>query len=271
MQLSRLSVISCIVFALSGCGEIIMAPPCSDTSAASESCDDDSKICTGDDCPDAGGIDEAGDAGIGCLLPDVSSLLVPTSCDTSAPSLADSCEQIYDGSEHASPPSITRLIRTCDSNGTSDFCTYSSECPGGCIGDLWFRFDFGSSMQVNHMRFLAAHWNERPRNWELWASDDPALEPSTGATLVTSGVGEMNPWSCVSGEACTDEVPDACCPDGRDQPQDTRNVGGTWPKYDQQELSWQSGRYWYFLIKDTYARNQLDVFEVQLFGAACGE
>lgn len=200
-----------------------------------------------------------------------SDLLTPKACETSAPGQVGNCDRLYDGQEFASSPKVSGIWSVCDSAQMSEFCTYSSECSDGCIADLWIRFDLGRSMEVDRVRFLADWWSKRPDNWELWVSNDPALQPHAGATPVTLGVGEKNPWRCVTGEACTDEVPDACCPDGRDKPQDTRNVGDLWPKYDEKEFSRQSGRYWYFLIENTIDESYLYLFEIQLFGGTCDE
>ncbi len=270
MHFLRVSLVFASAFVLGGCGDIVSAKLCTDTSATGESCEAGTADAGSDTVSIDAAAGEAPDAGNGCVQPPTSNLLIPISCETSAPSQVRNCERLYDGQESTSPPAARGLTGTqCDPAGTSELCTYGSECPEGCIEDLWIRFDFGRSVQANHFRFLADWWNKRPDNWELWVSDDPALQPNAGATPVTAGVGARNPWQCVSGEACTDEVPDVCCPDGRDRPQDTRDVGDNWPKLDQQELSWQSGRYWYFLIKNTRDRSYLHLFEAQLFGGTC--
>ncbi len=117
---------------------------------------------------------------------------------------------------------------------------------------------------------MADWWAKRPDNWEIWVSDDPAMTPASGAVMVTQGVGEQHPWVCENGESCADEsVPDACCPNGREQPQDIVNVGQYWPRFDDQEFAGQSGRYWYYVVKNTKDVNVCLLFEVELFGSEC--
>lgn len=197
--------------------------------------------------------------------------LVPTACELSATEDLGACEQLYDLVEFASPPQRSGLKNTaCDDAGGTSFCVYDSECPNGCIQDMWIRFDLGAPRFVHRIRYMADWWAKRPDNWQLWVSDDPAMLPGAGAVLATEGVGMANPWQCVDGESCAEaSVPDACCPDGRNQPQNTADVGEFWPRFDELEFSGQVGRYWYYVIKDTRDRDHLNLFEIELFGSDC--
>ena len=75
----------------------------------------------------------------------------------------------------------------------------------------------------------------------------------------------------MTGEPCglDPTVPDECCPNGRDQPQDTTDVGSFWPRWNIAEFAFDQGRYWYFVIKDSYRDDSVVVHEVQFSGIDC--
>ena len=197
--------------------------------------------------------------------------LVPTACTSSAPGEVTGCERLYDSKEFADPPqnqSVSGL--NCNDGGGSSFCVYDGDCGNGCIRDVWIQFDLGAPRSVHRIRYMADWWAKRPDHWELWVSDDAAATPDNGATMVTSGIGEANPWRCVVGESCVDDsIPDACCPDGRDQLQDTTDVGEFWPRFDELAFPGQTGRYWYYVIRDTRDKEQCLLFELELIGDEC--
>lgn len=197
--------------------------------------------------------------------------IIPVACMSSAPDELTSCERLYDAVEFESPPRRAGIGGgSCDPDGDSTFCVYDSECTEGCIRDAWIRFDFGSRAYIDRIRYMADWWSKRPDDWELWVSDDPDLTPDHGATRVVQGVGMANPWVCEEGESCADaSVPDACCPGGRQQPQSLIDVGPNWPRFDELEFDGESGRYWYYVIRNTRDPNNCLFFELELFEKDC--
>lgn len=255
---------------------------CSANGTCESTCAADTTDCNGL-CIDTGN-DPAhcGGCGNACAINEVcngsgacqmcsSERLWPIACTTSAPGEVGGCEELYDAVEFASSPELTGLDSVlCHEAGGSSFCVYDNDCVSGCIRDLWIRFDLGTSRPVHRIRYIANWWAKRPDKWELWVTDDPAMTPDDGAALAIAGVGEPNPWACADGESCADtSVPDACCPDGRDQPQNLVNVGQYWPRFDELEFPELSGRYWYYLVKDTRDTNHLLLNEIELFGTNC--
>ncbi len=197
--------------------------------------------------------------------------LIPDACTTSAPDEVLNCEKLYDAQEFAATPSTSGIDGLlCEPGGESSFCTYDQGCDNGCIRDVWIRFDLGVPRYVDRIRYMADWWAKRPDEWELWVSDDPMLTPDQGATRVTDGFGHSNPWVCTHGGSCdAPSVPDVCCPHGSNQPQDTSEVGDTWPRFDEQDFPGESGRYWYYVIRNTRFPQQALMFELELFGSEC--
>ena len=179
-------------------------------------------------------------------------------------------------SSHADLPycEITGAVHyfKCANDGTSSFCTYGGNCAAeGCISRVSFRYDLGQPQSVQRMRYRSDWWNKRPHHWELWASNSTQDVPQNGAQLVANGIGKPAPWGCVTGEACTDDVPIECCPNGRNNPQDTVNVGTFYGKYDEATFGATEARYWYFVVVDTYEKNWFIQDEFELFSDICPE
>jgi hypothetical protein len=187
--------------------------------------------------------------------------ILPCACDASASSFP--CESTMDEIYGM------RNMHSIDCQTSPESCDFASEgCPVvGCIRDFTLMYTFAKPTSIGRIRYRSDWWNKRPRNWQLWASDDETLAPGTGATLVTSGIGHVNPWVCVAGDSCApDEVPDLCCPDGRAQPQVPPNdFESLW---DEQRFPSARGRVWWFRVQDTYEPNQMLLGEVELMGAA---
>jgi hypothetical protein len=89
--------------------------------------------------------------------------------------------------------------------------------------------------------------------------------PFAGASRVATAVGHANPWRCVAGESCLDpDVPDTCCPNGRDAPQAPPTTFNG--KYDIHDFSAHAARYWYLVVRDTYVGDVLTLHEVTYWG-----
>ena len=180
-------------------------------------------------------------------------------CESSSPEVKDCIRTNHGGGIYAE----------CALDKSSKFCSYAGNCTEGCISRLWLRYDMGTSQNVRFLRYQADWWGKRPDHWELWASDDPKLVPKGGAVLVAAGVGAKAPWVCKTGDPCTPEVPDACCPDGRQKPQDTRMVGEAHAKYDDAWFHPTRARYWYFVIVDTDDDVRLILTDIQFYSDLC--
>ena len=133
-------------------------------------------------------------------------------------------------------------------------------------------------MSVSQARFIAGWWADRPDEFEIWYSNSPTDLPGAGATRIYSGSAATHPWHCVSGEPCSDEVPDGCCPDGRDRPQVTDqtsytpscNLGTYFPKFNTATFAPAIGRYWYLMVRNGVYDDRVFLNEVQLrVGATC--
>ncbi|MEM1417286.1 MAG: hypothetical protein AAGH15_20480 [Myxococcota bacterium] len=195
-------------------------------------------------------------------------------CSTSNPDIG-SCGALFDGAELAPRcPELTRVSLDCRRfEDDPSYCYGGPTCAdeNGCFEESWIGFDLGRSQTVTQLRFIAGWWRDRPRDFELWVADDPAARPGDGATRVVAGRAEENPWECVEGEPCTDEVPDGCCPDGRDQPQVVDQTAltpscelGNHPKFDIVDVPETEGRYWFFVIKSGYYDDRVWLHELEL-------
>lgn len=200
-------------------------------------------------------------------------------CGTSHPEV-EGCERLYDGAETAAQcPTVGTLSITCRANGDASYCIDSPGCTEefGCVDVTWIRFDLGESQRVDEMRFISGWWADRPDRYEVWFADEPFDDPEDGATQAFTGAAEVNPWRCLAGEPCTEEVPDGCCPDGRDQPQVTDqtsrtpscDLGDEFPKFDIARFTPQTGRYWWLLIRSGRFDDRIFLHEVELRGG-CG-
>lgn len=186
--------------------------------------------------------------------------LRPVTCTSTHPDLPDACERTVDEPESS-------LGMTLDCNASPEACDFETgTCTPqrGCIKDFTLMYALAQERTADHFRFHSDWWSKRPREWELWASSDESITPDSGATLVLSGTGRRNPWVCVAGESCaSSDVPDVCCPDGRDAPQNPPNE--TTPKYDESPFVPTTARVWWFRVVNTYDTDTLMMFEVELF------
>ncbi len=168
------------------------------------------------------------------------------------------CENTKDGNH------VTGVHHVCTSG--DDVCTFADACSAkGCVRDVWLAHDLGGLRTITRARFIADWWNKRPKNYQIWASNSPSDVPMAGATLIATSVGHPNPWRCVKGETCSDlDVPDQCCPDGRSAPQAPAST--TIAKFDTVNFPVHAGRYWYLLVRDTYAATDLGMYEIEYLG-----
>ncbi|MEM1417289.1 MAG: hypothetical protein AAGH15_20495, partial [Myxococcota bacterium] len=200
-------------------------------------------------------------------------------CQTSNADI-EGCERLYDRAEFALRcPELTRISLNCRSSGEPSYCVRDADCPEseafGCVEESWFRFDLGAARTVSELRFIGGWWADRPRDYELWTTDDPTALPGEGATLVYEGRATMNPHVCIEGDPCTSDVPDGCCPNGRSQPQVVDQsaftpacVLGDHPKIDAASFRATTGRYWFYVIKNGYFDDRIWLYEVEL-GDGC--
>ncbi len=154
---------------------------------------------------------------------------------------------------------------SCIPDGTAG-CTAAE----GCVRDLWIGVDLSVTHLVSRLRFRSDWWGKAPEDYEVWVSDSATGLPEAGATFVATGQGTPRIWRCVNGESCAPEtVPDACCPNGRDQPQDTTDVGTMYSKYDFLDLPPTAGRYWYLLIRASQYQQCVGFSDIAFIGHTC--
>ena len=103
----------------------------------------------------------------------------------------------------------------------------------------WIRYDLGSSMTVNGLRYITDWFTKAADTWEVWATDDPADTPENGqATLVLAGEGGLVPQGGPRAEK--------------------------WQRFVLPEFT---ARYFYFKILDTYhAGGQWVLYELTFCG-----
>lgn len=200
-------------------------------------------------------------------------------CSASHPEI-DDCDVLYDGRE-VEPlcPTQRTLSIDCRENGDASYCIDSPGCREelGCVDETWIRFDLGQARRVDEMRFIAGWWADRPDRYEVWFADEPVDDPEAGATLAFTGAAAVQPFRCLAGEPCTEEVPDGCCPNGRDQPQVTDqtsrspscDLGDMFPKFDIARFAPQTGRYWWLVIRSGRYDDRIFLHELEL-RSGCG-
>lgn len=194
-----------------------------------------------------------------CLAPVAS----PSACRSSSDDIQN-CEMLLD--DEGLTSSRTGISgASCAADGTTSHCTYGGGCAAGCINDVWFRLDLDEAINVTGLSYLTDWHNKAPNNWELWVSDRVDDTPDNGAVFVASGVGQPSPWRCVAGESCADaSVPDICCPNGRDLPQDTTDAGDLYPRHNVADFPVTYGRHWYFVVRDSHHPPSLILSDVRL-------
>lgn len=143
-----------------------------------------------------------------------------------------------------------------------------SACDGGVLQPVDFAVALAETADIGSFTFRSDWHTKRVKNWELYASDSASSGPGAGATLVSSGTANPNPWKCEVGEACTAEVPDDCCLNGRDQPQ-SFDADAIISKFDVNYFATTSAQYWWFRVLDTYQGDHLLLTGVELGAVAC--
>jgi len=221
---------------------------------------DTSPISMGDGDPadlDGGSIFPPGsDATIPC--DDALERLWPSSCGSSVP--RTECERALDADAQ------TRFSVACERH--PEACDFQSAgcTETGCIRDLTLRLSLPQARRLERLRFRSDWWEKRPSTYELWVSSTEAMGPDSGATLVSAALAQRAPWVCQAGESCApDYVPDHCCPAGRDAPQaPPTEFESLW---DDLEIPAVDGRVWWLRVRDTSDKNQLSIFEIELYSA----
>jgi hypothetical protein len=123
---------------------------------------------------------------------------------------------------------------------------------------------------IDQVRLRFNWFNPRPVDVELWVSDDPSVTPDSGAALVGTFPLAPKGHRCVTGDPCDVDVPDACCPDGRDAPQDTRDVGQAHWKYDIIEPPSTTARMLYVRMPVSHDADFIQLAEVGVYERLCG-
>lgn len=140
---------------------------------------------------------------------------------------------------------------------------------GSAAAGPWFGFALVEPRVVTELRYRSDWWNKRPATWELWASDDADLTPMSGARRVATGDGRRAPWECVTGEPCSEGVPDECCPAGRTQPQSVA-AGAHIAKWEVHPLAEPAaGRFFFFRVLTTEEPGNLELDGFELRGHDC--
>jgi hypothetical protein len=88
------------------------------------------------------------------------------------------------------------------------------------------------------------------------------------ARKVAEGIGREAPWACVNGELCGEEVPDVCCPDGRDRPQRLEpdsKIG----KWEIHRFPAAEGQTFWFEVDSSYTPGSLGMTEIELRENPC--
>ncbi|MFT7581805.1 MAG: hypothetical protein ACI9MR_003483 [Myxococcota bacterium] len=137
--------------------------------------------------------------------------------------------------------------------------------PEGCVRDLSVGLDLGAPREVTQVRFRADGQGNHPKDYDLFVSND------LGETFqyVASGQTQPGAWRCVTGESCgTPDVPDACCPDGATQPQDTRDVGDMYAKYHYLDVPATTGQLWALQVVSTQVPGRLVLKEIEMRGCS---
>ncbi len=190
-----------------------------------------------------------------------------TGCDDLLGTLAFDCAPAIEGAA----ADTTETHYACgDLPPSAPGCDFACGS-GGCVEDFWMMLDLGAAQPLTELRFRGNWHSGRPATLEVWASDDPNDLPDGGARRLASITAHPSPWRCVSGEVCDSDTPDACCPDGRDAPQDTRAVGEFHAKYDILRFDKTEARYFFFMVRDT-REPDLSIFrvsEVEARGPRC--
>ncbi len=196
------------------------------------------------DCP-------SGTSGRSCDAVCDAGPLAPVSCSIDG----IDCLGLFDGTWTFSP--------SCTND--SPFCEYDDgECVGGCIR-VPIDLDMGADVQLSELWWQADWWSKRPDRVLVQVASDASF---ADAETVAELTGNEAPYQCVTGEPCGGNVPDACCPDGRDRPQRIAD-GALISLWDIHAVGAGYGRYWRVLIDNTYSPADLILVSMQTFGHGC--
>ncbi len=187
---------------------------------------------------------------------------VTTRCDEGA-----ECGLAEDGDER-SQFSISCAV---PSDLSDEFCVEVRACPteDPCIRDFDLHVSLLTETAVSRVWVLSDWWTKRPDVVEIWVSSDPSMGPDNGATLAGTVSAQRSPWQCVDGEPCTDDVPDTCCPNGRDEDQDLSDLDGPFAKWDILEVTPTVGDEVWVRVVNTQQPAELVLHEVFVEGSEC--
>jgi hypothetical protein len=148
-----------------------------------------------------------------------------------------------------------------------ELCTTEGEgCEGGCVSFL-IALGLDDAYAVDRVDWRADWWSKRPEDVRF--SVGAFVEEGVAFERVTDFVGNPAPWQCVTGEACSEEVPDECCPDGRGAPQRI-NDGALLSLWDiHRPPTPVSGEVFGLEIVNSYTRDSIILQGMRLFGSTC--
>ncbi len=183
--------------------------------------------------------------------------VAPESCVAANAEESDNCTRTLDGA-----PTGGALAFVCEAGENS------AGCVDGAIQNADIGYAFDSAVTLSSVRLLSDWWSKRPTTWEVWTSDSLDVTPDSGATLVASAAARVAPWQCVTGEACDDNTPDHCCPDGRDQAQRI-DEGALLAKYDQVSFAATEASVWWVRATSSASGSSLLFMETEFRSPQC--
>jgi hypothetical protein len=155
----------------------------------------------------------------------------------------------------------------CSQTGVG-YCDYDGECAVGCFDAMNLVAIFDEPYAMTELWFYTDWWAKRPVTWRVFAADDFDAIRAGNEREVASGDANAAPWQCTTGDPCEDDVPDICCPDGRDQPQ--REVTETpTARWDVYPLEPAVGGAWVLRIEGSQDGTTINFEELAFYGNQC--
>ena len=203
------------------------------------------------DCP-------PGTDGSRCEVACASEPIVPTYCGVLVDGEPSCLGWFVDGEATWSGGDCTREPEICTTEGEG--------CENGCVS-FYIAVDLGEEMAVDRVDWRADWWSKRPEDVRVRVGD--VVDEGIAFRAVAELRGNVAPWQCVTGAACTEEVPDECCPDGRGAPQRI-NEGALLSLWDVHRLpSAVRGQVLALEVVNSYTRDSVILQGMRWFGSTC--
>ena len=128
---------------------------------------------------------------------------------------------------------------------------------------LQIQITLSAPTNVSSMRVTSDWFNKRPKDWHLYASNDPMrrgdviAEGTFPTELRTFNNVDQHTWQCFNGESCNNpEVPTICC-EGADRmnPQRSNISSMMIPKFDIEHFPGVRAQYFTYEVTSSYANN----------------